>query len=88
MIDAFDMVLVMSVNPGFSGQAFIEESLLKTQAVRAQLRPDQRLQMDGGVSPANADRVRAAGCDVLVAATAIFGKPRAERRGAVEALRG
>ena len=88
VIDAFDMVLVMSVNPGFSGQAFIEESLLKTQAVRAQLRPDQRLQMDGGVSPANADRVRAAGCDVLVAATAIFGKPRAERRGAVEALRG
>jgi ribulose-phosphate 3-epimerase len=83
-----DMILVMSVNPGFSGQSFIEETLKTTRAVRAKLRPDQRLEMDGGISPANAARVREAGCDMLVAASALFGRPRDERAGVIAALRG
>jgi ribulose-phosphate 3-epimerase len=83
-----DMVLVMSVNPGFSGQSFIEATLEKTRVISAKLRPDQRLQMDGGVAPANAAAVRQAGCDCLVSASALFGKPRDQRGGVIAALRG
>lgn len=82
-----DLILVMSVNPGFSGQAFIESSLEKAAAISRLLRPDQRLQIDGGVGPANIKRVREAGCDVIVAATAIFGKPREQRESIIAALR-
>ncbi len=88
LVEHFDMILVMSINPGFSGQSFMPETLDTTRAVRALLRDDQRLQMDGGVSPANAQAVREAGCDVLVAASAIFGKPASERPGVIKALRG
>ncbi len=97
LIDALDpdeqalrpeMILVMSVNPGFSGQAFIAESLAKTRAVRERFGETMRIEMDGGIAPANAEQVRAAGCDVLVAASAIFGKPEGERAGAIAALRG
>jgi len=88
IVEHFDMVLVMSINPGFSGQSFMPETLDTTRAVRAALRDDQRLEMDGGVSPANAEEVRDAGCDVLVAASAIFGKPADERPGVIKALRG
>jgi ribulose-phosphate 3-epimerase len=84
----FDMILVMSINPGFSGQAFMEETLQTTRHIRDRLNSSQRLEMDGGVSPANAQIVREAGCDVLVAASAIFGKPASERLGAIRALRG
>lgn len=83
-----EMVLVMSVNPGFSGQSFIEATLDKTRAVRERFGPSMRVEMDGGVAPSNAARVREAGCDVLVAASAIFGKPVAERAGVIAALRG
>lgn len=83
-----DMILVMSVNPGFSGQSFIESALETTRAVAGRLRPDQRLEMDGGISPANAARVREAGCDMLVAASAFFGRPRQERAGVIASLRG
>jgi ribulose-phosphate 3-epimerase len=72
MIDAFDLVLVMSVNPGFAGQSFIADVLPKSAAVAGTLRSDQRLQMDGGISPQTAPACREAGCDVLVAASAIF----------------
>jgi ribulose-phosphate 3-epimerase len=82
------MALVMSVNPGYSGQAFIAHTLDKTRAIRQRLREDQRLQMDGGIGPQQAADVRAAGCDVLVAASAIFKHPRSERAGVVAALRG
>ncbi|NCF40738.1 MAG: ribulose-phosphate 3-epimerase [Planctomycetia bacterium] len=71
--DAFDLVLVMSVHPGFSGQSFIPDVLEKTRAIAARQTSNQRLEMDGGISPANAEAVRDAGCDVLVAASAIFG---------------
>ena len=59
-----------------------------TRAIRSRLRPDQRLQMDGGIGPAQAEGVRAAGCDVLVAASAIFKRSQDERGGVVRALRG
>ncbi|MCC6676393.1 MAG: ribulose-phosphate 3-epimerase [Phycisphaerales bacterium] len=84
----FDLVLVMSVNPGFSGQAFIEETLDKTRRAREWVPGHVRIQMDGGISPTNADRVRSAGCDVLVAASAIFKKPPAARQGVIAQLRG
>lgn len=83
-----DLVLVMSVNPGFSGQAFIPEVLDKTARIRERLRTDQRLQMDGGITPANAPDVRRAGCDVLVAASAIFNAPRDQWPSVIAALRG
>jgi len=86
-----DLLLVMSVNPGYSGQAFIEDTLAKTRALRAKYGPGVRIQMDGGLKPENALKVGQAGCDVLVAATAIFALPRdpRERRGAViKQLRG
>ncbi len=82
-----DLLLVMSVNPGFSGQSFIEATLDKTAAISKRLRPNQRLQMDGGVAPANASRVRAAGCDCMVSASALFGKPRPERARVIQQLR-
>ncbi len=88
LIPDFDMVLVMSVNPGFSGQKFMGEVLAKTRRVRSVLGPHQRLEMDGGVGEANSGQVRDAGCDVIVAATAIFGKPAADRARVIGALRG
>lgn len=84
----FDLILVMSVNPGKGGQKFMPEVLDKVRALRSRLRPDQRLQMDGGVSPATAAACREAGCDVLVAGSAVFEKPHAERARAVKMLRG
>jgi ribulose-phosphate 3-epimerase len=83
-----DMALVMSVNPGFSGQKFIQETLAKTSKIRAILRSDQRLQMDGGVSPDNAESVRRAGCDVIVGGSAIFGKSSENRASVINQMRG
>jgi ribulose-phosphate 3-epimerase len=83
-----DLVLVMSVNPGFSGQKFIGEVLSKVRAIAPRLSPHQRLQMDGGVNLATAQACREAGCDVIVAASAIFGLAAQERAAAIRALRG
>ncbi len=83
-----DLVLVMSVNPGYSGQAFIPETLEKTRAVRTALGPSMRVQMDGGVNLDSAPGCRDAGCDVIVAASAIFREPPPQRAGMVAALRG
>ena len=85
-IDAFDLILVMSVNPGFSGQAFIPEVLTKVEVISQRLRPDQRLQMDGGVGLRTCEACRNAGCDVLVAASAIFGSD--DYAKAIAGLRG
>jgi ribulose-phosphate 3-epimerase len=82
-----DLVLVMSVNPGFSGQSFIADVLEKTRRIRAELRPEQRLEMDGGIGPANAAAVREAGCDVLVAASAIFSAAAQDRASVISKLR-
>lgn len=83
-----DLVLVMSVNPGYSGQAFIESTLEKTRAIKPRLRDSQRLEMDGGISARNAAAVRAAGCDVIVAASAIFGVEVSARKDVISELRG
>ena len=71
-----DLVLVMSVNPGFGGQAFIPGSLPKLKAVReriTQSRKPIRLEVDGGIKPDNIRAVAQAGADVFVAGSAIFG---------------
>ena len=75
---SLDLVLVMSVHPGFGGQKFIESALDKIKAIRAAL--DARhlsaeLEVDGGIKPDNAARVAAAGATVLVAGSAIFEDP-------------
>ena len=84
-LDAVDLALVMSVHPGFSGQSFIASVLPKTKAIRARARSGLRIQMDGGVAPDTAPACRAHGCDLVVAASAIFGKP--DYRAAIAALR-
>lgn len=88
LLPDFDLFLVMSVNPGFSGQRFIGDVLDKVRLIRPRLRPHQRIQMDGGISPDNAASVRDAGCDVIVAASAIFGVAEDQRAGVIRALRG
>jgi ribulose-phosphate 3-epimerase len=75
VMDLVDLILVMTVNPGFGGQAFIESQLAKIAAVRSRIDAsgrDIRLQVDGGVTAETAPRVVAAGADVLVAGTATF----------------
>jgi len=80
-----DLVLVMSVNPGFAGQKFIESALSKVRELKM-MRPDLLVEVDGGVNAETAERVREAGADVLVSASYLFGaKDRAE---AVKVLRG
>jgi len=73
-----DLVLVMSVRPGFGGQAFIESSLEKVSRLRAALdggRLAAELEVDGGIKPENAARVAAAGATVLVAGSAVYEDP-------------
>ncbi len=75
LIDDIDLVLVMSVNPGFGGQSFISSQLRKIEAVRKMIDKsgrDIRLEVDGGVDPASAQACVSAGADVLVAGTAVF----------------
>ena len=81
---AFDLHLVMSVHPGFSGQAFIEATLRKTQWLRARLGSEARVQMDGGVGPETAGVCARAGADVLVSASALFGAK--DLRAAADAI--
>lgn len=68
-----DLALVMSVNPGRSGQKFMAEVLDKARWLSDRLEPHQRLEMDGGLNPKTAPRAVAAGVDVLVTASALFG---------------
>ena len=75
VIDEIDLVLVMSVNPGFGGQKFIDSQLRKIAAIRKMIDATGRaidLEVDGGVDAGNAARVIAAGADALVAGTATF----------------
>ena len=76
VLDQLDMVLLMSINPGFGGQSFIPYVLDKLRAARARIdasgRPI-RLEVDGGVNPANLREIAAAGADTFVAGSAIFG---------------
>lgn len=73
VMDMVDLVLVMSVNPGFGGQSFIPGALEKIRRVRAMIAGrDIALEVDGGVTAANAGEVAAAGADFLVAGSAVF----------------
>ncbi len=73
VLDRVDLVLVMTVNPGFGGQSFLHSQLAKIRALRARIgdRPVW-LEVDGGVTPQTAPLVRAAGADALVAGSAVF----------------
>ena len=78
LLEDLDMVLLMSVNPGFGGQKFIPTTLDKLRQARQMIDAsgrDIRLEVDGGVTPANIRAIAAAGADMFVAGSAIFGQP-------------
>ncbi len=91
LMDLVDLILVMSVNPGFGGQSFIDSQLRKIEAARARIDATGRdiaLEVDGGITPETARRAVAAGANVLVAGTAVFtGGPPAYAAN-IMALRG
>ena len=83
-----DLVLVMTVEPGFGGQSFMMDQLSKISAVRElieQFKPDCELEVDGGMEPSTAAEAVGAGADVLVAGSAIF--KAADRKAVISALR-
>ena len=87
-IGLLDMVLIMTVEPGFGGQSFMEDQLPKITAVRRMidgLKPTCELEVDGGVDSVTAKLCKEAGANVLVAGSAIFKKP--DRKAAIEAIR-
>jgi ribulose-phosphate 3-epimerase len=89
VLDLLDLVLVMSVNPGFGGQAFLPSQLGKIAALRRMIDASGRdiaLQVDGGITPATAPACIEAGADVLVAGTAVFAQP--DYAAAIAAIRG
>jgi ribulose-phosphate 3-epimerase len=89
VLDLCDLILVMSVNPGFGGQSFLESQLPKIEKLRRLIEAsgrDIRLQVDGGVTAKTAPLCLNAGADVLVAGTAVFGAP--DYAAAIKALRG
>lgn len=79
VIEAVDLVLVMSVWPGFGGQQFIDEALARLRAIRPRLRPDQRLEVDGGIGVETIGPAAAAGADTFVAGSAVFGRSDPDR---------
>ena len=88
VLDEIDLLLVMTVNPGFGGQAFIEAMLAKVEAARALIgdRPI-RLQVDGGITPETGARCARAGADTFVAGSAVFGGGESEYERRIAALR-
>lgn len=88
VIEDLDLILIMSVNPGFGGQSFIDSALRKIEDVRRRIEAsgkDIRLEVDGGIKVDNIARVAAAGADTFVAGSAIFGKP--DYRAVIDAMR-
>ncbi|HVR50515.1 MAG TPA: ribulose-phosphate 3-epimerase [Pseudorhodoferax sp.] len=88
VLDDIDLVLIMSVNPGFGGQAFIDSALRKTELVRKRIDAsgrDIRLEVDGGIKADNIARVAAAGADTFVAGSAIFGQK--DYKGVIDRMR-
>ncbi len=88
VIDDIDLILIMSVNPGFGGQSFIDSALRKIEDVRRRIDAtgkDIRLEVDGGIKADNIRRVADAGADTFVAGSAIFGKP--DYKGVIDAMR-
>ena len=86
VLDLVDLVLVMSVNPGFGGQGFIERMLDKVERL-ASMRGSRPflIEVDGGINAQNIARIRRAGADVFVAGSAVFGQP--DRKKSIAALR-
>lgn len=90
LLDDIDLVLVMSVNPGFGGQKFIRSQLEKISRIRRRIDDAGRaieLEVDGGVNAGNAGEIVAAGADVLVAGTAVFGNGKQAYADNIRALR-
>jgi ribulose-phosphate 3-epimerase len=88
VMDLLDVIMVMTVNPGFGGQAFIASQLSKIATLRQMIDETGRdiiLQIDGGITPATAPKVLQAGADCLIAGTAVFGAP--DYAQAISALR-
>jgi ribulose-phosphate 3-epimerase len=88
VLDLVDIVLVMTVNPGFGGQAFLDSQLPKIAVLRRMIDTTGRpitLEVDGGIAPGTARRVMEAGADALVAGTAVFHTP--DYAGAIRSLR-
>jgi ribulose-phosphate 3-epimerase len=88
VIDKVDLVLIMSVNPGFGGQSFIDSALRKIEKARRLIDAsgrDIRLEVDGGIKVDNIRRVADAGADTFVAGSAIFGKP--DYKAVIDAMR-
>ena len=91
LLDLVDLVLVMSVNPGFGGQTFITSQLKKIEAVATRIAKSGRtiaLEVDGGINPETARRACDAGANVLVAGTAVFNGGAARYAANIAALRG
>ena len=91
LIDDIDLVLVMSVNPGFGGQSFIDSQLRKIEAIRKMIDKTGRtidLEVDGGIDTITAPRAISAGADVLVAGTATFKGGPGQYAANIAALRG
>ncbi len=89
VMDKLDLILIMSVNPGFGGQSFIPEALKKIAAVRKLIDASGRdimLEVDGGIKPDNIAEAAKAGADTFVAGSAIFGKP--DYKAVIDAMRG
>jgi ribulose-phosphate 3-epimerase len=85
VLAAVDMVLVMTVEPGYGGQEFLHEMLEKIRFLRGMLKSSQRLEVDGGINPATARLCRQVGADVFVAGESLFSAP--DVPAAVRALR-
>ena len=91
LLDLVDLILVMSVNPGFGGQSFIDSQLKKIEAARKRIDATGRtidLEVDGGINPETARRAIAAGATVLVAGTAVFQGGPSRYAPNISALRG
>jgi ribulose-phosphate 3-epimerase len=91
LMDLVDLILIMSVNPGFGGQSFIESQLKKIEAARKRIDATGRdivLEVDGGVTPETARRAIAAGATMLVAGTAVFQGGPKHYAANIAALRG
>lgn len=87
VLDKVDLILVMTVNPGFGGQSFIEAQLPKIESLKRMIGDAPiELEVDGGVNPDSAKRCISAGADVLVAGSAVFGSPNYAEN--ISALRG
>ena len=88
VLDEIDLILVMTVNPGFGGQAFIDAMLPKIEAARALIgdRPI-RLEVDGGINPDTAARCAAVGADAFVAGSAVFGGGEGEYASRISGIR-